>query len=351
MSGKLVLINNAPNVAQYVLARIACRMEGESVDVLVASRCGLVEFLRQSLAPIQGVRVLALPDTPRVRVSSPSSFRRLRRIVMACADTICQGGNPREVWFFGEFCDGVEAGLVVELARRGARLVDAGHDQYAVTLLKPTAVEWAYCRLMAMISRTPQKIVSLGGKQRQRFLDTSGLSVSRRPASSSPEALRPFLFSVDLDAADARPWVLFFDSASNDKVYEEYEGTVRHWFAGLQLKGFRICVKPHPRLGCCGFVGGIPEIRVIPQEVPGELLDYGPFAVALSPFSVALVHTASLGIPSFCLERCLHRQTVKADAVDADLARLRDDPRLSTGTKLAFPEDDRWLESIAGNRG
>ena len=81
----------------------------------------------------------------------------------------------------------------------------------------------------------------------------------------------------------------------SDSEYNELQYIVAQ---RLKDSGYPLAVKGHPALGICEDVRSFADI-IIPQIIPGELLDYSQIDSCYAFITVALASTAKLNIPSY----------------------------------------------------
>ena len=342
---RTVLINAAPHDAQIILTRIAQRTSEEQISLLVSDSCGLFDFFSSTLAGLTNVSVMAIPATSGVRLSKPAEWFRFRKTL----NTIMRKLNLSRgdtLWYIGDFCTLMTAGIISQAARRGAQIVDADHPQYTIEKLSPKWLDFAHLILARIAFGIPLRVVSIGTGNRHYFLNAEKLKAIRRPGDISKDLLQPFLHKPHGKAATHSRNLLLFESASGAKVYINYEKQIREAISRFSQLGYHIFIKPHPRLGKSDFLDDIPEVTIVPQTVPGELMDYSDYSLAVAVYSVAVIHTASLGIPSFCLEHLFTR--FNTAGTESDMTRLLGNADLPQNAPLYIPKTpDEFFSAVS----
>ena len=104
-----------------------------------------------------------------------------------------------------------------------------------------------------------------------------------------------------IDSVSGRTAVLFVWDDGEVGFLRDPEESFRWMVDCLLRQGFRVYVKPHPRLGHPGFLERM-NVWMLPAGVPAEFLDLEQFDVRVGVDSLALARTALVsGSPSVSL--------------------------------------------------
>ena len=288
----------APADLAYALSIYdAKRREGKPVELFVRAR-SIYEFVRG--LPLDGAVVSFLddgftsfPKTPRAIVGARS---RLRATYRAHFQAV-----PGEVYFFTPLMDVTTCYFVSRLAGRcPVFLADhyrLRHPQ--LTRWGPkTLAKWSLLKFITGVSFTFCVRKELGGAS-YSALPREQFEIKLIRSHIDPRVVERYRFPIDSVAG--RTAVLFVWDDDEVGFLRDPRESFRWMVDCLLRQGFRVYIKPHPRLGHPGFLERM-NVRMLPAGVPAEFLDLKQFDVRVGVESLALARTAVVsGSPSVSL--------------------------------------------------
>ena len=271
--------------------------QGKPVELFVRAR-SIYEFVRG--LPLDGAVVSLLDDGFTSFPKTPRAVVRVRSRLQTTYRAHFQA-VPGEAYFFAPLMDVTTCYFVSRLAGRcpvyladhyrfrDPRLARWGPKTWAKwSLLKfITGVSFAFC-VREELDRATYPVLP-----HERF----GIKLIR--PHIDPRVVERYRFRTH--PAPGRAALLFVWDDEGVGFLREPRESFRWMVDCLQGLGFRVYVKPHPRLGHPGFLDRM-NVRILPAGVPAEFLDLEQFDVRVGVDSLALAYTAVVsGSPSVSL--------------------------------------------------
>ena len=275
----------------------AKRREGKPVELFVPAS-SIYEFVRS--LPLDGAVVSLLedgftsfPKTPRaiVRVRS-----RLRATYRGHFQTV-----PGEAYFFTPLMDVTTCYFVSRLASRCPVFLADHYRLRDPQLTRWGPKTWAKWGLLKFITG-----VGFAFCVREELDDATypvlpheRFGIKRIRPRIDPHVVERHRFPIDSVAG--RTAVLFVWDDDEVGFLQDPRESFRWMVDCLLRQGFRVYIKPHPRLGHPGFLERM-NVHMLPAGVPAEFLDLEQFDIRVGVDSLALAYTAVVsGSPSVSL--------------------------------------------------
>ena len=292
-----VFVQAAADLAYALSIYDARHRERKPVELFVRAR-SVYEFVRG--LPLDGARVGLLEDGFTSFPKTPRAILGARNRLRASYGERFEEA-PGEAYFFTPLMDVTTSYFVSRLASRcpvfladhyrlrDPRLTRWGPKTLAKwSLLKfITGVSFAFCVREELDCAT------------YPVLPHEQFEIKRLEPQIDRDVVERFRFRIE--SVPGRTAVLFVWDDEEVRFLRDPQESFR-WMTNCLLgQGFRVYVKPHPRLGHPGFLDRM-NVRILPAGVPAEFLDLGQFDLRVGVDSLALARTAvASGSPSVSL--------------------------------------------------
>ena len=275
----------------------AKRREGKPVELFVRAR-SIYEFVRGLPLDGAGVSLLedgftSFPKTPRGILGARS---RLRATYRGHFQTV-----PGEAYFFTPLMDVTTGCFVSRLARRSPVFLADHYRLRDPQLTRWGPKTWAKWSLLKFITGVGFTFCVREEIDRAAYpvLPHERFGIELIEPHIDPHVVERYRFRTG--PAPGRAALLFVWEDEGVRFLQEPRESFRWMVDCLLRQGFRVYIKPHPRLGHPGFLDRM-NVRILPAGVPAEFLDLKQFDVRVGVDSLALARTAVVsGSPSVSL--------------------------------------------------
>ena len=271
--------------------------QGKPVELFVRAR-SIYEFVRG--LPLDGAVVSLLDDGFTSFPKTPRAIVRVRSRLQATYRAHFQA-VPGEAYFFTPLMDVTTSCFVSRLARRCPVFLADHYRLRDPELTRWGPKTWAKWSLLKFITGVGFAFCVRDEIDRAIYavLPHERFGIKLIEPHIDPRVVERYRFRTH--PAPGRAALLFVWDDDEVGFLREPRESFR-WMANCLLgQGFRVYIKPHPRLGHPGFLERM-NVRILPAGVPAEFLDLEQFDVRVGVDSLALARTAvASGSPSVSL--------------------------------------------------
>ncbi len=261
--------------------------QGKPVELLVRAR-SIYEFVRG--LPLDGAVVSLLDDGFTSFPKTPRAIVRVRSRLQATYRAHFQTA-PGEAYFFAPLMDVTTCYLVSRLASRCPVFL-ADHYRFRDPRLArwgpKTLAKWSLLKFITGVSFTFCVRQELDGAT-YSVLPHERFGIELIDPHIDPHVVERHRFRID--SVSGRTAVLFVWDDEGVRFLQDPRESFGWMVDCLLRQGFRVYIKPHPRLGHPGFLERM-NVRLLPAGVPAEFLDPEQFDVRVGVDSLALARTA-----------------------------------------------------------
>lgn len=271
--------------------------ERKPVELFVRAR-SICEFVR-GLA-LDGARVRLLEDGFTSFPKTPRAILGARNRLRASYGERFEE-TPGEAYFFTPLMDVTTSYFVSRLAGQCPVFL-ADHyrlqDPRLTRWGPKTLAKWSLLKLITGVSFAFCVREELD-RATYPVLPREQYGIELLEPQIDPDVVERHRFRID--SVPGRTAVLFVWDDEEVRFLRDSRESFR-WMTNCLLgQGFRVYIKPHPRLGHPGFLDRM-NVRILPAGVPAEFLDLEQFDVRVGVDSLALARTAvASGSPSVSL--------------------------------------------------
>ena len=192
-------------------------------------------------------------------------------------------------------------------------------------------------QLYEWITGCPLSYARLGNSplyQDLMMIDEDKLGIIRTPGD--PDPLIPPQFLYRLPELSPKENVLLLMEGHDEDSYLNYEDRMREILDALRNQGWKVVLKPHPRVGSSPFLKEIVDV-IIPDNVPSQFLGKDIFQVVISNISTGMGSFAREGVSAFSLEY-LHQRKSQNDRAYYHSMLLGEDYATDPSHRINFPQ-------------
>ena len=270
---------------------------GKPVELFVRAR-SIYEFVRG--LPLDGAVVSLLDDGFTSFPKTPRAIVRVRSRLQATYRAHFQA-VPGEAYFFTPLMDVTTSCFVSRLARRCPVFLADHYRLRDPELTRWGPKTWAKWSLLKFITGVGFAFCVREEIDRAIYavLPHERCGIKLIEPHIDPHVVERYRFRT---RPAAGPAALLFVWDDEEVGFLRDSRESFRWMADCLLRqGFRVYIKPHPRLGHPGFLERM-NVRLLPAGVPAEFLDLEQFDVRVGVDSLALARTAvASGSPSVSL--------------------------------------------------
>ncbi|MBN1269162.1 MAG: hypothetical protein JXB04_06200 [Kiritimatiellae bacterium] len=285
---RVVVLCQAPAHVKYTLQVYDNLPPDGEAHIFAINVEGMRDFLTG--CGLKRARVDFIPY-PRefVSIRHVATNVRLRKSVRALIRKYFQDVSGTTVYYFSNREDWITGAMVAGLASTN-RVVCLDNEERFPSKRRVTLREQLMLASYRWVTGAEFELTELPQTTAFRGIlrfRAERYGVETQSATVDDAILRRYAFPVDADRARA---ILLFEGSLRIGIID-YEDRVGEILQGLVDRGWRIFIKPHPRLGCSDVVSR-HKVTILPAHVPSEFIDPESFGAVVGTVSTALMEAA-----------------------------------------------------------
>jgi hypothetical protein len=308
------LIINCP--APYYIQHTVCHYEqakdeGRRVGIIVTDTRPVFGFLQSLNLDLDFLEFFAC-DPKAILLGTPLHTFQSRIYYQKMCYHFSKRLQDRELWYFGSHNVGPICCLVATAIRLGSKVVNVGWPANDTRFHRdPNLRMFVRRQMLQWVTRSKLRYASLGESENYRnllLIDESKMGIKLHSGNPEPAIPQKFFYCVS-DFIKSGKTILLLDGRDEDN-YHDYEVRMREIVGHFRTLGWRVVLKPHPRVGSSAFFEEIVD-DIVPAFVPAQFLKRTSFHVVISNISAAMGTFANEGIPTISLEFLHARKVLK----------------------------------------
>jgi len=303
---KPLLVINCP--APYYIQHSVCHYEeakqsGRRVGIVVTDTLPVYSFLESLKLDLDFLEFIPSDPTGAVTLGRPAAALSSHRFYRGIEKLVAKKMREAELWYFGAHNYGPVSALVAAARRIGISVTNVGWPANDTRYDSPKGLRMSLRKtLLEWVTSCPLRYASLGDSlsyQNLLFIDEQKLSVRVAPGLVEPRIPDRYLFTPANSDVSLKN-ILLLDGR-DEESYKNYEARMVEILSPVKDRGWKVFLKPHPRLGSSQFFECIVD-GMIPAFVPAQFISRNAFSAVISNISAAMGTFANEGIPTISLE-------------------------------------------------
>lgn len=288
MKKNIIIFCSAPADLQYVLAIYDQHKEDAEISIFVTNVEGIYKFIRSLNLNLK--KLVFIPYHREFSIKNPISVLKEKTRMNQLYRKHFNETMNHNVYFYSDHHDWITFSITARLSKYNTiYFVDyynTAHFNRISTGLKEGVLSIIYYFITGIRLRYHKR----SDNRLHIWFPYQDYSITK----ISPPIIKDKIYSkysYKSELVDLRSILLFESNEVLSNKIIDYEQTMRSHLKTLVQAGYKIILKPHPRLGYSNFLKQY-AIKILPDYIPGEFIDYSNFAAIIGISSFALAKAA-----------------------------------------------------------
>jgi len=293
---KIILFCQAPADIQYALTIYEREKKRSKISIFCINVEGMYKFLYSLDLKLE--KLVFIPYLKNFSFKKPHAVIKEKLRIKQIYNQYFVNIKNSRIYFFSHFCDWITFSFLAKLYNKN-EIVFIDHYDSTATISrinfrnKKNSVKDSVILLMyEYLTDIKFNFFILEGAKTLEFPYEKYNIKKIKLLNVDEKIYRKYSFKIDI--SQDNPILLFESDYSKNNIFTDYNKKIIEIVKELKNKGYKIYLKPHPRIG---FLKPLKKYvyKVLPDFIPGEFIDLKKFNAILGLETNALVSHAKRG--------------------------------------------------------
>ena len=293
---KIIIFCQAPADIQHALTIYEREKSKSKVSIFCINIEGIFKFL--SILDLKLDKLVFIPYSKDISIKRPRTVVKEKLRIKKIYNKYFKNIKNNKIYFFSHFCDWITFSFLVNLYKKN-EIIFVDHYDSAATISrinfrnKKNSLKDSVILLMyKYLTGIKFNFFILEGAKTLEF--PYGKYGVRRIKSTDVDKKIYEKYSYKIDSSQENMILLFESDHSKNNIFIDYNKKIIEIVKELTNKGYKIYLKPHPRIGYSKSLKKY-VYKVLPDFMPGEFIDLKNFNAILGLETNALISFAKIG--------------------------------------------------------
>ena len=290
---KIILFCQAPADIQYALTIYEREKSRSKISIFCINVKGMYKFL--SSLNLKLDKLVFIPYPEYLYFKRPHTIIKEKLRIKKIYKEYFKNIKNNKIYFFSHFCDWITFSFLVKLYRKNEIIFIDHYDSVSVSNFRRKKNNLRDSIILLMykyLTGIRFNFLEMEGIKKLEF-PYAKYSIRRIELKNVDEKIYE-KYSYKFDLSQGNLILLFESDHSKQNTIKNYNEKIIEIVKELKNKGYKIYLKPHPRIG---FSKPLKKYvyKVLPDFIPGEFIDLKKFNAILGLETNALVSFAKRG--------------------------------------------------------